>query len=121
MPGRLRRCTGRPYPPTTASHRRIACRPGGASGVVVDAQGLRQRVALTGQDVSRLDLARLERVVVVHGDLALEHLGAAGAAAPALARERRVAASPEHGVENGHVVSLEPEAGRPAVEGDRDL
>ena len=53
---------------------------------------------LAGQHEALGDLARLERVVLVHPHLALEHPGPAGAADAALAGVRQVGARGEAGL-----------------------
>ena len=91
------------------------------SGVVVEARPGRGRVALAGEHVTLLDLVRLEGVVGVHRDLALDQLGAAGTADPALAGERRIRAHRAVRPRAPAASARQPERRPASVEGDRDL
>src|SRR5262245_55360979 len=69
--------------------------------VVIDHHFFRARPRLAGQDKSRLQLPRLQRIVHFHLRLALDQLGAAGRAHAALAGERQIHASAQGGLQNG--------------------
>src|SRR6185312_11719776 len=73
---------------------------GSLLGVVVDGDFFAGRVGLAGEYVTALDLVRLQRVVLLHGERPGDHLGAAGAADTAGAGERDVRADPERRVEH---------------------
>src|SRR4051795_7763442 len=60
------------------------------SGIEVHGEAVADRVGLAGQHEARFDLGGLECVVATHVDLAVGDSGPAGAAHPALAREREV-------------------------------
>ena len=82
--------------------------------------GVADREGLAGQHELLLDLGGLEGVVAHHLDLAVDHLGAAGAAHPALAGERQVAAHGLRGVEHGRV-ARHRRGRRTPVEDDGDV
>src|SRR6516162_974796 len=63
---------------------------GPASHVVAELEPRAQRSRLTAQDISGRDLRRLERLVVVHRDLASEEACTAGRADAGTAGERQL-------------------------------
>ena len=80
---------------------------GPASLVERQDDALGQRMRLAGQDEAGGDLVLLEREVALHPHLALEQLGAAGAADARLARERHLEPGGGGGVEDVALLGVE--------------
>src|SRR5262245_8961098 len=102
LPKLYRACLGRPLVSSVwARSTRGANAPKVSHVVVVDDDSFGARLGLAGQDETRLQLPRLQRIIHFHRCLALDQLGPAGRAHAALAGEGQVDAGAERRIEDG--------------------
>src|SRR5690242_21789509 len=100
-PGRYVRLTGGRRSAAPPAGPAAAAPPAaGVSAVVVDGHRVGGRAGLAGEDETRGELVVLQGEVAAHLDLARGDPGPAGAAHPALARERQIGAHVLGGVED---------------------
>ena len=76
---------------------------------------------LAGEHESRVDLALLQREMLIHLDAAADQPGTAGAADAALARVWSVRANAQRGIEDSLAIRVDGEGRAAPVENDRDL